>query len=180
MPSCAAVRPARCPACAAVSREPGKPLVIVGHGQRSRSVEGPPAPDEPPAAVDVRSRRYRCRACGAVLVVVPRGIARCYRYALTAIAWALALWGSERRREPEVRLRTSTAKSVGPASATRWASLRRWTLRADVLFGATLKRSGTLRACAASIATFAAAHAPVLAGPVPVDAFHGAAFCQPR
>ena len=129
---------------------------------------------------DVRARRYRCRACGAILVVVPRGIARCYRYALTAIAWALALWGSARLRESDVRLRTSTAKLAGAASATRWASLRRWTRRADVLFGAAPNAAETLRACAATVASFAAAHAPIIGGPVPVDAFHGAAFCQPR
>jgi len=114
-----------------------------------------------------------------VLVVVPRGIARCHRYALTAIAWALALWGTERLCEREVRLRTSTAKIVGAASATRWASLRRWTRRADALFGAIATPSETLRACAARVATFAAAHTPIFTGPVAVDAFLGAAFCQP-
>jgi hypothetical protein len=131
-------------------------------------------------AVDIRSRRYRCRACGAVLVVVPRGVARCYRYSLAAIAWALALWGNQRLHESEVRLRTSTAKHVGAAGATRWASLRRWTRRAAVLFGAPPAWFQTLRTGAARVSTFIAAHAPITLGPVPVDAFHGAAFCQPR
>jgi hypothetical protein len=99
---------------------------------------------------------------------------------LAAIAWALALWASERLREPEVRLRTSTAKLVGTADAMRWASLRRWTRRADILFGALPPPAATLRACAARIATFVAAHVPISLGPVPVDAFHGASFCKPR
>jgi len=155
-------------------------LTIVGHGQRTRGVEGPAAPDEQPVVQDICARRYRCRACGAVVVVVPRGVARGLRYCLPAIAWALALWASERLREPDVRLRTSTAKRVGEASATRWASLRRWTRRADILFGALPPPAVTLRACAAQIATFVAAHSPIAFGPVAVDAFYGASLCQPR
>jgi len=31
-PSCSAARPAYCPVCDAASREPGRPLVLVGHG----------------------------------------------------------------------------------------------------------------------------------------------------
>ena len=34
---------------------------------------GSAAPGEPPVVADVPGRRYACRACGAVLVVVPRG-----------------------------------------------------------------------------------------------------------
>lgn len=43
-PSCPAVRPASCPGCGPASREPGKALRVVGHGLRSREVEGPEEP----------------------------------------------------------------------------------------------------------------------------------------
>lgn len=92
-PSCSAVRPAICPGCGAASREPGRPLAVVGHGLRGREVEGPNEPGEAPSSTPVLARRYRCRPCGAVLVVVPRGVGRALRYTLDAINYALALWG---------------------------------------------------------------------------------------
>jgi hypothetical protein len=112
------------------------------------------------------------------LVVVPRGVARGYRYSLSAIAWALTLWGYQQLSAAAVRARTSTARHVGAAGATRWASLRRWTRRASALFGIA-PSARTLRACAARVATFVASRAPIASGVVPSDAFYGAAFCQP-
>lgn len=179
-PSCAAARPACCPGCAAASREPGRALVLVGHGLRARTVEGPMAPGEPPTATDLAVRRYRCRACGAIVVVVPRGVGRGYRYSLGAIGWALALWSYERMTAAATRARSSTAQHVGAASATRWASLLRWTRSALRLFGTAAGEHGTLRERAARIVTFVASHAPISAGPVAIDAFYGASFCQPR
>lgn len=177
-PSCAAARPSRCPACATASREPGKRLQIVGHGARRRALEGPPSPDAPPTTTEIAVRRYRCRACAAILVVVPRGIARNYRYSLSAIAWALALWACQQLPAAAVRARISVAKYVGAAGVTRWASLQRWTRRASVLFGIR-PSANTLRQCAARVATFVSSRAPLASGSVPRDAFHGAAFCQP-
>ena len=178
-PSCAAVRPSHCPACAVASREPGRPLQIVGHGLRQRGLEGPTAPGALPEAIEITVRRYRCRACGAVMVVVPRGVARRYRYSLSAIAWALALWAYEQLPAAAVRARTSTARCIGAAGATRWASLRRWTRCAARLFGIA-PSARMLRACAARVATFVASRAPIASGMVPSDAFHGAGFCEPR
>jgi hypothetical protein len=123
------------------------------------------------------ARRYRCRSCGAILVVVPSGVGRGYRYSLGAIAWALSLWAYERATAAQVRTRTSTAKTVGAASATRWASLRRWTRCALSLFGVAPGGGGTLRERAAVIAAFVAAQAPIATGRVPLDAFLGASFC---
>jgi len=151
--------------------------VIVGHGLRARTVEGPIAPGDEPSLTGLVARRYRCRACGAVLVVVPRGVGRGYRYSLGAIAWALSLWSHERATASQVRARTSTQKTVGAASATRWASLRRWTRCAQSLFGVSVRGGGTLRERAAAIASFVAAHTPIALGPVPLDAFFGASFC---
>jgi hypothetical protein len=155
----------------------GSALVIVGHGLRVRTLEGPPAPGQAPALTEVVARRYRCRACHAILVVVPAGVSRGYRYGRSAMAWALSLWGYEHASAASVRAQTSTAKVVGASSATRWASLRRWTRCAPRLFGIAHREQGTLRERAAAVATFVAAHAPVSRGRVSLDAFFGAACC---
>lgn len=115
-----------------------------------------------------------------MLVVVPSGVGRGYRYSLSAIAWALALWACAQLTAAQVRGRTSTAKVIGASSATRWASLRRWTQCALVLFGITTPEAGTMRERAARISRFVAAHAPIAKGPVPLDAFFGAPFCRPH
>jgi hypothetical protein len=115
-----------------------------------------------------------------VIVVVPRGVGRGYRYSLAAIAWALALWAYERVPAAAVRACVSTAKQIGAASATCWASLRRWTRCALTLFGIPPREVGTIRERAARVAAFVAAHAPITTGPVTHDAFFGAAFCTPR
>lgn len=154
--------------------------MIVGHGIRERTLEGPLAPGEAPRTIEILARRYRCRACGTVLVVLPSGVARGYRYSLASIAWALALWAYERLPAPSVRARTSTSKTVGASSVTRWASLRRWTRCALALFGIATPEVGTVRERAARLASFVAAHAPIARGPVPLDAFFGAPFCRPH
>lgn len=154
--------------------------MVVGHGLRARSLEGPAAPGEAPVVTDVHGRRYVCRACGAVLVVVPQGVARGHRYSLSAIAFALGWWAYERLHAAAVRERSSTAKRIGAASATRWASLARWTRCARSLFGCEVPALGTVRERAARVAAFVASHAPVSTGPVPTLAFLGAAFCRPR
>jgi hypothetical protein len=70
----------------------------------ARSVEGPLVPGGPPVVTDVIGRRYACRACDAIVVVLPRGVARGHRYSLSATRWAslarltrcaLALFGCE-------------------------------------------------------------------------------------
>lgn len=179
-PSCGSGRPSLCACCGAAGREPGRALVIVGHGLRERTIEGPLAPGDDACATTILTRRYRCRACGAVLVVVPSGVARGYRYSLSAIACALALWACAQLSAAQVRERTSTAKVIGASSATRWASLRRWTQCALALFGIATPEAGTMRERAARISSFVAAHAPIAKGPVPLDAFFGAPFCRPH
>lgn len=179
VPSCEAVRPSHCPVCDTASREPGRALAVVGHGLRVRTIEGVLTPNGEPTLTEVLTRRYECKSCNAIVVVVPSGVGRGYRYSLNAIAWALALWAYTHQSETSVRSRTSTSKTVGVASATRWASLRRWTRCALELFGTMPDEVGTLRERASRIATFIASRAPISHGPVPLDAFYGAAFCQP-
>jgi hypothetical protein len=136
------------------------------------------APEGAPAATEILTRRYRCRACDAVVVVVPRGVGRRYRYSLGAIARALALWAYERLTAASVRARTSIAQRVGAASATRWASLSRWTRCSLTLFGVASADNGTMRERAVRVVTFVAAQTPISMGPVPIDAFYGASFCR--
>lgn len=118
-PSCSAVRPASCPGCGAASREPGKSLRVVGHGLRGREVEGPDEPEAAPASRAVLARRYRCLGCGAVLVVVPRGVARGIQYTLDAIGYALALWGYAHRTAERVRRAVSGNRFTDPMWAGR-------------------------------------------------------------
>jgi hypothetical protein len=112
-----------------------------------------------------------------VLVVQPPEVGRGYRYTLSAIAWALSLWGYARATAGEVRARTSAQKTLGACSAGRWASLPRWTRCAMALFGIAPGEAGTLRERAAKVAAFVAAHAPISSGRVSQDAFVGASFC---
>jgi len=181
LPSCDTARPASCPACLAASREPGRRLVIVGHGLRARGVEGPYAPGERPAVTDIVVRRYRCKACTAVLVVVPHGVGRALRYALGAIACALGLWGYAGVPAARVRELTSAATARGFTSPEQWSSLRRWSGRARALFGIKLpSTTGTLRQRAGRVAAWLASQAPLPTGQVPGDAFFGAQLVHAR
>lgn len=154
--------------------------MVVGHGLRARTIEGPLSAHAKPVLTEVLTRRYECRACHAILVVVPKGVARSFRYSCSAIGWALALWGCQHATASSVRARTSTAQTVGASSLDRWASLRRWTRSALRLFGAPLSEHGTVRERAAAVASFVAAHALLPQGPLPADAFCGAAQCRSR
>lgn len=180
-PSCSAIRPASCPGCGAASREPGKSLRVVGHGLRGRDVEGPDEPGAAPASRAVLARRYRCLGCGAVLVVVPRGVARGLRYTLDAIGYALALWGYAHRTAERVRRAVSAATARGLSAPWQWSSLRRWAARAERIFGSgTPTTSGTLRDRGRQVATWLTARAPLPTGQVPRDAFFGGRFVRAR
>ena len=101
-------------------------MQLHGHGVRWRQVRGPSGPDGPPEICALLQRRYRCRACRAVIVVGPRGLVRGHLYSAAAMAWALALYGLRRCREAEVRRRVSPWSVVGSAALGSWATLRRW------------------------------------------------------
>ena len=125
MPSCAAARPGVCPCCRAAARPLSGPLVVVGHGIVERQVRGPSGPHEPPVQVLVHLRRYRCRACRAVLVVGPQGLLRRRWYGGGAIGLALALYA---QGAPSARVRARTCPScvVGGSARERWVTLTRW------------------------------------------------------
>jgi transposase len=126
-------------------------------------------------------RRYHCLACGAILLVVPRGIRRRRLYSAGAIALALALWGVEGLAPGDVRARVSPWRIVGATAAMGWASLRRWAhaVRDKALF-ACVRASpdgARLRAIAARAATTLAAYASSSADALAIStrAFLGAA-----
>ena len=70
-------------------------------------------------------RRYLCRGCGAVVTVVPRGVAPRLRYRLPAIAWALGRWW-QGASSAAVRREVSPFRRVGEEAVRGWPSLRRW------------------------------------------------------
>jgi hypothetical protein len=138
MPSCAAARPGTCPCCGAAAQPFGGPTVIVGHGLVERQVRGPASPTGAAEEVVVVMRRYRCRACRAILVVGPRGLARRRWYGAGAIALALAMY-ARGETSVAVRARTSPSHVVGVSAAERWATLPRWVeaARRGALFDVT-------------------------------------------
>lgn len=179
LPTVDEVRPAHCVLCDVASRCPGEALMLWGHGLRERLLRGPLTPDGVPQDLVVQARRFRCRACHGVLLVVPRGVVAGRRYAAAVIAWALALFGVVGLSPAEVRRRCSPDEVVGYTAAGRWVTLRRWAqaIRAGRLFARGHLRLAaadqTPRQIAARAARTLAANAPptVRDRPVAVQAF---------
>jgi DNA-directed RNA polymerase subunit RPC12/RpoP len=91
---------------------------------RARQVRGPLGPGEPTATITILARRYQCRGCGAVVLVLPRGLVPRRHYAAAAIGLALWLVGVCGARILEVRRRVC-AWSIA-SNARDWPALRRW------------------------------------------------------
>lgn len=146
MPSCAAARPGVCPCCEAAAQPLGGALVVVGHGVVERQVLGPQGPGEAPVQVVLTLRRYRCRACRAVLVVGPRGLERGRWYGAGALGQALALY-ARGATSAVVRARTSPLRVVGGAARERWVTLTRWVeaARRGELLGVMVRPTGLSR-----------------------------------
>ena len=126
---------------------------------RDRAVFGPEDADASPGHGWVSCRRYRCvvGTCGAVLLVVPRGVAPRRHYSLVAIAMAMTMWGILALTPVKVRERICVSPSV--AWGTEWSTLRRWAhaQRALVDMPAAVF---TLREVAARVAQIAIGRAP--------------------
>jgi hypothetical protein len=88
-------------------------------------LRGPVVAGGLPATVVLACRRYRCTTCGAVLLVVPRGVAPRKHYGYAAIAMALTLWLLVGEPVREVRRRVC-AWQVTRESTSSWPTLRRW------------------------------------------------------
>ncbi|MCP4202698.1 MAG: hypothetical protein GY769_12275 [bacterium] len=78
-----------------------------------------------PGFVDVTCRRYRCRSCKALCLVVPAGIVSGRRYLWPTIALALCAWSVGQIQALKIREKLSPFAILG-ASVTGWASLKRW------------------------------------------------------
>ena len=163
LPSVDAVRPSCCPSCGCAGRPAGARIGIVGHGRRERQQRGPVTPAGPPALVQLLVRRYLCR-CGAILMVVPRETQPRRLYTVSAIGWALALFGVTRLPPRRVREQTSPWKVVGATAARGWVTLRRWVhaVRAGRLLPCVRPSPADfgLRQIAERAATTVAGHAP--------------------
>ena len=125
-------RPGACPRCGVPSRVPGGSLGLHGHGVRTRQLRGPLRPDGEPEVAVVAVRRFRCRACGAVVTVPPAAAIARRHYSRAGIALALARFGLLREPAAEVRRRVSPWRIVGAAAAGTWATVKRWARAAGV------------------------------------------------
>lgn len=119
-------RPGRCPRCDAAGRPMGRGLGLWGHGVRERQSRGPLEPFGKPETVVITIRRYLCRACRAVIQVVPRGVLAFRLFSASAIALALALFGVRGLSMAAVRERVSPWHRVGATAGESWLGLRRW------------------------------------------------------
>jgi len=138
-------------------------LVLHGHGLRERVLLGPEVAGGKPVQRIAMCRRFRCTACEAVLLVVPRPVLPRRRFTACAIALALALWGHEGLTAESVR------KRVSPDAFDEggWRSLRRWAraVAAGALFpgyfvGGVTVAGRRLREVAGEVASWLAGHAP--------------------
>jgi hypothetical protein len=141
---------------------------------------GPQEPAGKPEALTVACRRFRCVACNAVVLVVPRAMLKRRWYSACAIALALALYGIDRVAPTEVRRRTSPFGNLGFTAAAGWATIGRWAdaVRARRLFPRVRQcpERFTRRQVAERAATTLGSRAPPpMDAPLTVRAFTGAA-----
>ena len=125
MPSVDEARPSHCPACGVASRAVGGKLMLHGHGLRERQCWGPPEVGSSPVASSVQARRYLCLGCRAVIIVVPGEVGIRRRYTLSAIAYAMALYGVARQSVLLVREQVCVWRIQG-VSSSGWITLKRW------------------------------------------------------
>lgn len=118
-PSIEATRPPRCARCGEAARPAGEKLMVVGHGVRLRQLRV--AKDEGARTLTLHARRFRCRACSAILVVVPRAVSAGRHFERRAIAAALYLFGVAGWAMHAVRTRLG-----GLGAGSRWRTLARW------------------------------------------------------
>ncbi len=76
-------------------------------------------------SVLLRVRRYRCRACKAILMVGPLGLVRGRWYGAGAIALALEAY-ARGETSVSIRRRVSPSTAVGVSACERWVTLVRW------------------------------------------------------
>lgn len=131
MPSVSAARPSHCPVCDEPGARPGGRIGLWGHGLRERLVLGPPSAGDPPEALTLRLRRYRCTHCGAVVTVAPRGVLYRLLYSGLAVALSLSLWVVEGMASWRIRGRASPRRGADSEREHGWRAVGRWSREAD-------------------------------------------------
>jgi hypothetical protein len=91
-PTAEQARPRTCPRCGQPAHEGGQ-VWIHGHGVLQRQQRGPEAPGKVAVKREVACRRYRCKACTAVLTIMPASALARKHFSAAAMGLALALWG---------------------------------------------------------------------------------------
>ena len=124
IPSAEQARPACCSQCGAASRPLGAVLVVVGHGLRERQVRGPADAMGEPEIRTISVRRYRCRLCGGLTTVLPRGLTARRHYSASAIGLSLCLFGMRRLTLGETRRRVCPWRAG--FETERWTTLAGW------------------------------------------------------
>jgi len=130
----------------------------VGHGHRTRVVWGPAELNGPPEVRTVQQRRYRCRACGTVVVVRPREVIGSLRYGATAVALSMYLWSRERLAGHKIREQVSPLPGGLYQQLHGWRQLGRWARAAHRLWRGVQDVAGTAREKAFGIVSQIAAH----------------------
>jgi hypothetical protein len=147
-------------------------LVLHGHGLRARTVI---VRDLGRSVIaEIEARRYVCRACDAVVLVVPADVARRCLYTLSLIAAALAHWSYGGMPAGAVRSAFSAFSIVGHA-VKGWPSLVRWSYMVQRLWPRIGHPTGASpRALAHVISAKLSAFAPIPSGRVLHDCVAGA------
>jgi len=150
LPSVDDVRPERCGGCSRVHGREG--YVLRGHGLQWRVMLGPLVPGDASGSERVPCRRYYCPPCSHLTVVVPLEHSAVFRYAMTAIVVALAMWALEGATAGEVRAEIGARPSRGFGDPRLWPSLPRWVRQRDRLWPhLQIRERSTARATAAAI-----------------------------
>jgi hypothetical protein len=177
MPAVGEVRPEYCRGCERVHGVGG--YVLRGHGPSKRQLIGAASLGEQPAKQTVPCRIYFCPKCTHRTVVVPLEHSGVFRYAMTTIVMALAMWGLEQRSAGEVRYELSPIPPQGFAEHRLWPSLHRWVRERHRLWpNLIVHERATGRATAAAIASSLIAKLPrAPPSPTLADAWRAALLC---
>jgi hypothetical protein len=91
---------------------------------RERQIRGPAEAFGAPQITSILVRRYRCRLCGGVTTVLPRGLTARRHYSASAIGLSLCLYGMLGLSLGETRRRVCAwPVSFNPE---RWTTLPTW------------------------------------------------------
>jgi hypothetical protein len=176
IPSVEAVRPACCSRCGAASRPAGAGIVLIGHGGRERQIRGPAGHRGEPEIRVIIVRRYRCRLCGGLTTVLPRGLTARRHYSASAIGLSLCLYGLQRLSMGATRRRVCAWRVS--VDSERWTTLPGWVaaIQQGRLFTGIrpCPTAFTARDCAERAAATLCSLA-ITAGPLDAQAFDGAA-----